>query len=646
MSQDLASLRRQLDVVDAQLVDALAARERLVMAVAAQKQDGDAPLRDPAREQALLGRVADLGRAQGLDEFFLTRVFRELLDHSLRRQQAALSGSADERPAATPWVVAYQGVEGSYSHRVATRHFGPYPGAVQYVGYEAFEPMLLAVAQARADFAVLPIENTTAGSINESYDLLARMDLSLVGEEVQAIDHALISPAPVPLSQIRRVYSHPQALLQCSRFLRSLPDCRVEAYHDTAAAVAKVRDEGAPHQAAIASAACADLYGMTLLKRDIANQRANYTRMVIVAREATVVDPRLPCKTSLIFATTHEEGALLRCLSIFAAHHLSLTKLESRPRARVPWHYLFYVDFEGNRDTPAVTRALAELADTAAFVKVLGCYPARTTAAAAQAAPRPRLERQSRSQPLMAGASRSEAMTVSEETTVPAAASSDAPLPASCSVRESGVLAPGAIQTSPTSGPAPMAPAPTAVRLRAQVARRGGWTVMLHLGEPDTPAMLRTRMTWAKECGAQVVALRCAPHRSPAGVAALPFSATRLQHGAALAEELDVALAVEISSLAEVDLAAAEADVLQVGGGHLFDHALLAALGRLDRPVLLRRAAMASVGEWLAAAEVLMAQGNRQVILVEQGIRSVDAGVRRSLDLNAIAMVHERSGLP
>ena len=237
--------------------------------------------------------------------------------------------------------------------------------------------MLEALERKKIEYAVLPIENSIAGSINESYDLLAEMGLSLVGEEFQRIDHCLIGAAEVPVSTIRRIYSHPVALAQCGAFLEALEDCHVEAFVDTAMAVEKVKVDGDPLQAAIASEQAAAIHRLPILRRQIADHPENYTRMVIVAREPAHYEADVHCKTSLIFSTIHEQGALARCISIFAEQGLNLTKIESRPKPDTPFEYIFYVDFEGSIDADATQRALEQLRVVTTFLTVLGSYPSR-----------------------------------------------------------------------------------------------------------------------------------------------------------------------------------------------------------------------------------------------------------------------------
>jgi len=272
-------------------------------------------------------------------------------------------------------LVGYQGTEGAYSELAAKRHFADAGRPVRCVGYHSFTEMLEALRAGSVDYAVLPIENSIAGSINESYDLLAKMGLFLVGEEFQPIAHCLIGAADVPVSDIRRVYSHPVALAQCGEFLATLEDCHVEAFVDTAMAVEKVKRDGDATQAAIASEQAADLHGLPILRRHIADHPENYTRMVIVAPEAAHYDRGVACKTSLIFSTTHEKGALARCIGIFAERGLNLTKIESRPKPDTPFEYIFYMDFEGNIDREMTQAALDDLEEVTTFLIVLGSYP-------------------------------------------------------------------------------------------------------------------------------------------------------------------------------------------------------------------------------------------------------------------------------
>lgn len=374
--EGLERLREELDRVDGTILAALAERHRLIEETARVKAAEADFLRDPAREEALLARLRERARTLGLDGFWVTGLFRQIVDHSVRFQTDHFSGH-HAAPGVRPLVVAYQGADGAYSHLAAQRHFAGRPQGLELRGFATFAEAAEAVEAGEADSALLPIENTTAGSINEVYDLLAERELWLVGEEVLKVDHCLAALSPVPLGQVRRVLSHPQALAQCSEFLRGLSHVTVEAYADTAMAARRVRDEQDLSLAAVASEEAARLYGLAVLRRGIANQEANYTRFVAVARQPVRPDPRVPAKTSLAFVTVHEEGALARGLEVLARHGLNLTKLESRPLFESPWQYRFYLDFEGSTADPEVDRALAELEPLTRHLRVLGSYPLR-----------------------------------------------------------------------------------------------------------------------------------------------------------------------------------------------------------------------------------------------------------------------------
>jgi chorismate mutase/prephenate dehydratase len=372
--QDLASLRKGLDDIDAVLVSALGERARLARDIARVKADSEGPVRDADRETALLQHRSAVGERLGLDPAFVRRIFREILDDSLRRQHDQLQTVPD---ADQELRVAFQGTEGAYGHQAALQHFGVTSRAVGLKAYPTFKEMLEAVIEGRVDRGMLPIENTTAGSVYEAYDLLLRYNLSLVGEEIVDVRHCLLGVADVPLESLRRIHSHPQALAQCSEFLAGLPDCEGVAAANTALAARHVRDLRAPAEAAIASEEAGVHFGLHVLRRDIANQPLNYTRFVVVAASPLDCDPRIAAKVSMVLSTRHEHGALVRCLNIIAEEGLNLTKLESRPRPGTPWEYVFYIDVEGHLGEPRVQAALTGLAARTVFLKVLGCYPSR-----------------------------------------------------------------------------------------------------------------------------------------------------------------------------------------------------------------------------------------------------------------------------
>ena len=376
MSTEVEVIRKRLDEVDNRIVAVLAERFQCIDELAKIKSTGTVQLQDEKREQALLQRVNALGRDAGLSGSFVERIFRAVLDHSVRRQLNQINERhTEDRETVT---VAYQGIAGAFGHLAATCHFDVTDSKVALQGYSSFGEVIAAVLDGTASYGLLPVENTTAGSINEVYDLLAMADLFIVGEEVQTVNHCLLAIPGTSQDQLRRIRSHPQALAQCSEFLRTLRHCRVESYDDTAGAAKQARLEADPSQGAIASEAAAHHYGLQILKRGIANEKHNYTRFVVIAGTQGSHPRGIPCKTSVVFAAPHEVGALASCLELLVSHDLNLTKIESRPRPRAPWEYLFYLDFEGDARDDHIADVLRVLATRTLFLKVLGSYPMLT----------------------------------------------------------------------------------------------------------------------------------------------------------------------------------------------------------------------------------------------------------------------------
>jgi len=229
--------------------------------------------------------------------------------------------------------------------------------------------------------AVVPIENTLAGSVHENYDHLQHFELPIVAETSVRIVHNLIAPKGVSFARIRRVFSHPVALNQCLDFFQRNPQIERIPFYDTAGSVKMVMEKGFTDAAAIASKVAAEIYGGRILRRSIESDRRNFTRFFLLRTEeyARRHPPRAAgnavWKTSLVFSTRNIPGALFRALSAFALRDLNLTKIESRPLRGKPWEYLFYVDFLGRVETPAVQNALRHLQELADFLRVLGCYP-------------------------------------------------------------------------------------------------------------------------------------------------------------------------------------------------------------------------------------------------------------------------------
>ncbi len=611
MSEQLQSIRSRLDDLDQRLVQALAERQRLVAEVATVKADPALPLHDVQRERDLLSRVSALAETEGLDGYFVQSLYRRILEHSVRFQ-AARQGPVEED---APLLIAYQGVEASYSHAAARAHFAASPRAVRYHGYTSFGAALDAVLRDEAEFAFLPIENSVVGSITETYDLLSRADLHLVGEEILRVEHCLLALEQVPLGLIRRIGSHPQALAQCSTFLEALEDCRVEFEEDTARAAMLVAESGDLSRGVIASEEAATRYGLQVLKKSVANQKEVYTRFVVIARKPKAADARLPHKTSLLLTLAHAEGALARALDALARHGVNLTKLESRPSPERPWQYLFYMDFEGGPHESHVAEALKELGAHAEEVRVLGVYP------------------------------RSVVGTPNQVQYIPAA-------------RETA--SPAATKASQPAASAESSKANKSYRLASRAHRAEDTVVEIgnvRIGGDEPFALIagpcsvesREQITACAravhEAGGGLLRGGCfKPRTSPYDFQGLGFDGLTIMREAA--DAYGLAIVTEVLHPGDVDAVAREADVLQLGARNMQNFALLKAVGKTRLPVVLKRGLMASIDEWLAAAEYIMAEGNSRVILCERGIRTFETATRNTLDLSAVPVLRERTHLP
>jgi len=269
-------------------------------------------------------------------------------------------------------LVAIQGELGAFSHSAALKllgeHITPLPCA-------SFIDVFEALRTNKVKSAVIPIENALHGSILENYDHILRYGFPICGETLVPISHHLIAMPGVRLSEIRRVFSHPVALNQCRHFFERHPKIEAVSFYDTAGSVKMLRDEAPPQAAAVASEAAAEIYGGKILKRNLEDNRQNFTRFFLLTKQMKTAGlGQAGWKTSVAFRTSNAPGSLFKVMACFALRDLNLTKIESRPLPGRPWEYLFYVDFLGYHKDKVVQKALAHLAETTQFSKLLGSY--------------------------------------------------------------------------------------------------------------------------------------------------------------------------------------------------------------------------------------------------------------------------------
>ena len=613
---DLDQCRKDINRLDKSLLELLAKRRTISRKVIEDKLERGLDLRDPTREGEVLETLIKAGRKLGLDAHFVTRVFHEIIEDSVRSQESFLQNNLN--PSTEKMLcIAYQGVEGAYSFLAGEKFFRGQLDNCSFEGYKSFADVVAAVENGQADYAMLPIENTTAGSINAVYDLLLATKLNIVGEEVFPVQHCLLGVEKAPLSTIRRIYSHYQALAQCSDFLSRLKNCDQETYMDTAEAAKKISAEGDPSQAAIASEEAGRIYGLKVLKRNLANQRENFTRFVIVAPRPSKVDSRIPCKTSLVLSTGHHEGALLKALAILDEHKINLTKLESRPMQGSPFTYIFYLDFEGNASDPKIQEALVRLSGATNYLRILGTYPR---------------ERHDKTRP-------STRSRVPEKTDVEEEAAA-APAPEKAAAPAGGGNGEGRNLTD-------LAIKPEGTILRLGETELGGSEYVVFAG-PDCISSMNQIGAHARqvsECGAMVL------HGSCLEASDSPFKTRRINFDlldvlTTAGKEFGLPVMTEVESVLDVAQAAQLADLLKIGPRNMQNFSLLEEAGKTGRPIVLCRGLSATNDEFLEAAECVLVQGNQQVILCERGTRIDERNSRNTLDLGTVASIRKMTHLP
>ena len=374
---DLTQLREEIDSIDDQIVRLFEERMAVSEKVARFKIETGKPVFDPEREKQ---KLSSLSR-QATGEFNsrgVYELYRQIMSISRKRQYQLISEQQDtKKPLFTPVdalkkegvTVVFQGVEGAYSYAAMNTFFGK---DIRSFHVDTWKDAMEAIKNREADFAVLPIENSTAGIVQDNYDLLTKYDHVIVGEQIIPCQHALVGLPGTSLEQIKDVYSHPQALMQCREFLESHRERNTHEFGNTAAAAKKIAQDGDKTQAAISSPYAAEFFGLSVLKENIYTNAGNSTRFIIVTKEKIYC--RSAGKVSVSYELPHESGSLYNSLSHFIYNGLNMTKIESRPIHGRNWEYRFFVDFEGNLSDSAVKNALRGLETETQNFRIHGNY--------------------------------------------------------------------------------------------------------------------------------------------------------------------------------------------------------------------------------------------------------------------------------
>jgi 3-deoxy-7-phosphoheptulonate synthase len=523
--------------------------------------------------------------------------------------------SADTLPASQTkptitMTAAFEGIEGSYSHAVLNAY--AQRRGVEFVplGCPSYRAVAHAVLSGRADVGLLPIDNAIAGTMREGYDTLAEYELDLLAEITMRMEHRLLGLPGATMDGLREIDSHPVVLAECGRFLATLPDVRRVPVPDTGVAARDVAASGDLDRGAIASIEAAQRYGLVELANTIADHPDNFTRFILfrapnaqgVAADFEPADNFGDRKTSILFAVPDQPGALGRCLSIFGSYGLNVSKLDSKSRLGASEQYAFYADVDGDVRDERFADALRELREVTLALHVIGTYDAST-------AP-PRVPRE----PEIAVDDSPPVVPKPAKISFPKAQRRDENVRSRVMV---GHVAVGDGNFVIIGGPCSVESREQILATAEAVAATGG--VMLRGGAFK-------------------------PRTSPYAFQGLGWEGVSLLAEASRATGLPIVS--EVMSIDQVDRMAQSVDLLQIGARNMQNFDLLKAVGKAERPVLLKRGMAASIDELLSAAEYILSEGNPNVILCERGIRTFETSTRNTLDLSAIPVLRERTHLP
>lgn len=374
---DLEQLRRRLDEIDSKMVELFEDRMDLCRQVGEDKLKTGKRILDKERERQKIQAVSALAH-NDFNKTGISELFEQMMAISRKLQYQIISEKgghgnlpffAVDKLDTDKIRVVFQGADGAYSQAAMHTYFGD---EVDSFHVETFRDAMGAIEEGRADFAVLPIENSTAGIVSEIYDLLVEYENYIVGEQVIPIQHCLLGVPGTTKEEIELVYSHPQSLMQSSRYLSEHRSWKQISMQNNAFATKKVAEDRDIHQAAIASEFAGKLYGLTVLEKGIQNDKNNSTRFIIVTNQK--IFKKDSKKVSICFEVAHESGSLYHALSHFIYNHLNVSKIESRPIENRNWEYRFFLDFEGNLSDSAVKNALRALREETFNLKILGNY--------------------------------------------------------------------------------------------------------------------------------------------------------------------------------------------------------------------------------------------------------------------------------
>lgn len=595
----LLDIRDGISELDERLLDILAKRRKFSLAVAKAKQSINKPLRDQDRERELLESLIKEASVLGLDSRYITKVFTTIIEDSVRYQQEYLQSLiTPDTKSSQKKSIAVLGGKGAYSYLAANKFFSSSEN--QYTACATFREIIDNVENGNAEYGVIPIENTTTGGITEVYDLLLQSKLSIIGEEKFRINHCLVARAGIQLTDIRSIVAHPQAGQQCSENVAKLLSAKIRLVESTAHALEIAADESIPDTAAISSEQAADLFGLKVLKKNLANQNKNYTRFLVLAKNAIKVSPSVQCKTTIALSTGQKPGSLAQVLTLFQSAQIPLSKLESRPIPEKAWEQMFYIDLEGNIGSPHVAATISSLTDICRYLRIFGSYPTDDISAT-QVSP---------GHLANASLARDNFSRLTSEV-------------------------PNTLTTTKITDN-------NVINLDGNLIGDGQFVVIAQPSTIESQAQINRYAKHASESGINL--LNVGPHGLSSVKTELSKShRIELLHKAC--EFNNLSIISEIKNLEEIENSMQIAAALKVHSSCLLDYSLLETIGKLDVPILLCCDDQKSLKPLFKAAQFVRSQGNLQVVVCLSGLSSIQTGSKPQLDLHSIIEIKQHSQL-
>lgn len=382
----ISEVRCSINEIDSEILRLLAKRKELDIKMADLKYSQGLPVRETRENEQSMQKLMDAGMELNLSPDLVDSVFRTVFANSLSQQISYIQGIVGiNHQLNRKLKVSFLGNVGTYSYLATYKYFNSICDYIQPKNCTTFDDIISAVETGECDCGVLPIENTSSGCINEVYDLLQKSNVKIIGELTYPIEHTILVKQDTDLSKIKTLYAHPQPFSQCSDWLHAnLPDVELKACSSSSEAMDTVRKLDRDDCAAIGCREAGALYSLKAIHGNIANQKRNITRFIVISMSNIIVPPDIEAKTSITFTTENTPGSLVRVLNVFSSHNINVVKLQSRPRIqnnldnepRGVWDETFYADILINVNTPLMTGLMAELRQVTGSIRVLGCYAA------------------------------------------------------------------------------------------------------------------------------------------------------------------------------------------------------------------------------------------------------------------------------